>query len=69
MKPPIPLYLSHFDEVVVLVALLLEGRAPDLARLVQQVHGEEVALALGVAPAPDVGLVRHPTTTVLICMN
>ena len=42
--------------LVELVALLLEGRHPDLPALVHQVHREELAGPRGLVPRPDVAL-------------
>ena len=65
-------HLASLDEGKELVGLLVEERAADLARLVEHVNGEQLAIALGVAPRLHVALsaVRtaepsHPNTHLL----
>ena len=43
-----------------LVALLLEGRHPDLPRVVHEVHGEELPRSRRLVPGLDVGLAGDP---------
>ena len=53
-------YLADLNHVIELVDGFLEGGAPDLTRLVQEIHREELSFAPRVAPGADRWLVGHP---------
>lgn len=50
MHADLPLVYIYLQHVVVLVDGVAEGGGADLAALVAQVHAEQLALALRVAP-------------------
>jgi hypothetical protein len=51
--------LLLLEQVVELVDGLVEARSPDLARLIHESGAEELAVALGIGPSPNVGFVGH----------